>query len=380
MESVRSSEGTVYVAPRNNEASEAHLMVKAPGSDCSMSEAKQMQELESALEEEQEELEIPQRFTKSGRKRAVSFPLKLMKVLSNKDFSHIITWMPSGKSFTVLKPKAFAAEILPDHFKSAKYASFTRKLHRWGFNKHYKGDETGAFYHKDFQKDRLDLAEKMTCHKAPDSSRSDVFFEAETHSPSTEAALGQEQNSLGVSFNSMAMPPSISSTTNATALLSPSLRSNPFPQPHLSIPVPKQQRLPQLFQPQNPMPSLSNLSEISSSQKSFAVAKLNAAIELEVSRRLQERIKAAAAEMSRISRGPAALTNLLPLASHAPLQRALPMGDTESAVTASLRAKLAQMQRHKEQMQYLAMTGMIPIASQGLGELPQTNIQGAKTA
>ena len=88
-----------------------------------------------------------------------------MKVLSDRRFSHIITWMPSGKSFTIVKPKAFVAEILPGHFKSAKYSSFTRKLHRWGFMRHYRGDESGAFYHEEFQRGRLDLVEKMTCHK-----------------------------------------------------------------------------------------------------------------------------------------------------------------------------------------------------------------------
>lgn len=77
--------------------------------------------------------------------------------------------MPSGKAFNIIKPKAFAAEILPTHFKTAKYSSFTRKLHRWGFMRQYRGDEAGAFYHKDFQKGRLDLVEKMSCYKQPET-------------------------------------------------------------------------------------------------------------------------------------------------------------------------------------------------------------------
>ena len=93
-----------------------------------------------------------------------------MKVLSDKNNAHIITWMPSGKSFSILKPKLFVAEILPDAFKTAKYSSFTRKLHRWGFMRHYRGEEAGAFYHKDFQRGRLELVEQMTCHKAEPQS------------------------------------------------------------------------------------------------------------------------------------------------------------------------------------------------------------------
>ena len=106
-------------------------------------------------------LELPERFTKNGRKRAVPFPLKLMQVLSDEQYGHIITWMPNGRSFVILRPKAFVSDILPKHFKSAQYASFTRKLARWGFSRCEDG--TGEFCHPQFFKGRLDLAEKMAC-------------------------------------------------------------------------------------------------------------------------------------------------------------------------------------------------------------------------
>ena len=34
-----------------------------------------------------------------------------------------------------------------------------------GFLRHYRGEESGAYYHENFQKGRLDLVEAMTCHK-----------------------------------------------------------------------------------------------------------------------------------------------------------------------------------------------------------------------
>ena len=86
-----------------------------------------------------------------------------MTVLSDPKFHHIIDWLPSGKSFVIYKPKVFATDILPSRFKSAKYSSFTRKLHRWGFVRQFRGGDSGAFFHPDFQKGRLDLAESMTC-------------------------------------------------------------------------------------------------------------------------------------------------------------------------------------------------------------------------
>jgi hypothetical protein len=101
-------------------------------------------------------------------------------------------------------------------------------------------------------------------------------------------------------------------------------------------------------------------------------AKINAAIELEVSRRLQERIKAAAAaQITQISRGAATGFGAL-----FPPPPAVPLNDSSN----SLRAKLIQMQQHKEHMQLLAMAGLVPVPSQGLGVMPKTNIQGAKTA
>jgi hypothetical protein len=123
-------------------------------------------------EDAEEALEIPQRLNKSGKLRAIPFPLKLMRVLTNKQYEHTITWMPNGKSFAIVKPEAFVAEILPMHFKAAKYASFTRKLYRWGFTRVADEDEDSEeFYHKFFQKGRVDLSLKMTCHTAQFKAR-----------------------------------------------------------------------------------------------------------------------------------------------------------------------------------------------------------------
>jgi hypothetical protein len=114
------------------------------------------------------------------------------------------------------------------------------------------------------------------------------------------------------------------------------------------------------------------------SQSALVAAKMNAAIELEVSRLLRERIAAATSHMSQIPPGPAALNGLLSRAP-VPMQRPVPITVVPSTQE-SLRLKLMQMQQQKEQMQYLAMTGALRLPSQGLEEMPKTNIQGAKTA
>lgn len=194
---------------------------------------------------------IPQRFTKSGRKRAVSFVLKLMKVLSNKKYENVIKWMPSGKSFSIVDPKAFTAEVLPEHFKSAKYSSFTRKLHRWGFVRHYRGEEAGAFFHKSFQRDRLDLVEKMSC---------------------------QKMDPIKPSQNPTPTPPPTMAPVPRKAELTPNQMSAFTPTRPIVAPQPYQQV------PMQPMPMRTGVNPS---------VGLDAVIEMEVSRRLNERINAA---------------------------------------------------------------------------------------
>jgi len=183
-----------------------------------------------------------------------------MKVLSQKEYSDIITWLPDGKSFTIVRPKAFVAEILPSHFKQAKYSSFTRKLHRWGFQRHLRGEEAGAFFHKLFQRGRLDLVEKMTCYKP------------ETRPPmmaarSPTASMRDPLMSRPMGRAAMAQQSQMAQGSIESHLMQDQMRSQ------------LQQAPQQTKQQMDPLNS---------------VDRLNAAIELEVSRRLKERITAAA--------------------------------------------------------------------------------------
>lgn len=225
------------------------------------------------------DFQIPLRFTKSGRRRATPFPMKvcihprtvivcivpcqhaltsplslqLMKVLSTRRFNDIICWTPDGTSFSIIRPKAFASEILPLYFKEAKYSSFTRKLHRWGFQRHLRGVDTGSFYHKNFQRGRLDLLDLMTCYKPREASaRAAGKFPKSTSSGSSM---------LGGSQGQPPMMPPVDLIAEAQAIRA-------------------RQQQAELMGMQTAMGEVSE-------------ERLNAAIELEVSRRLQQRVDAA---------------------------------------------------------------------------------------
>jgi hypothetical protein len=140
------------------------------------------------------------------------FPQRLMHILSQPSISHIITWLPQGRSFVIIDPDVFASKILPQFFSettstsnvspsnssvsksknkkstACKYPSFTRKLNRWGFRQISRGPDAGAFHHPLFQRENPNLCLEMVCQKSrrPSSSKSKASTEsAACDSPET---------------------------------------------------------------------------------------------------------------------------------------------------------------------------------------------------
>ena len=78
----------------------------------------------------------------------VTFPQKLMMVLNTKSYMNVISWLPCGTGFVILRPNLFLEHLVPRYFGQDgnsntfsptkqgqqgkyKFASFTRKLNRW---------------------------------------------------------------------------------------------------------------------------------------------------------------------------------------------------------------------------------------------------------
>ena len=60
------------------------------------------------------------------------FPVKLHYILSNPKYQDCVAWLPHGRAWRVLKPKAFERRIIPKFFRSEKYASFMRQVRQAG--------------------------------------------------------------------------------------------------------------------------------------------------------------------------------------------------------------------------------------------------------
>jgi HSF-type DNA-binding len=99
------------------------------------------------------------------RRRQVSFPLKLQRILDQLERDgqdDVMSWLPHGRAFIVHDVERFVEEILPLHFNQTKYSSFQRQCHMYHMLRITNGADKGAYYHHQFQRGRSDLAITMT--------------------------------------------------------------------------------------------------------------------------------------------------------------------------------------------------------------------------
>jgi hypothetical protein len=102
--------------------------------------------------------------------RIPNFPAKMYAILSRKDLSDIITWMPHGRSWKVLKPREFEIKVIPTYFEHAKFSSFIRQANGWGFRRIIsKGGDRNSYYHELFLRGRPYLIKLM--RRPPPSSK-----------------------------------------------------------------------------------------------------------------------------------------------------------------------------------------------------------------
>lgn len=94
-----------------------------------------------------------------------TFPGQIYTMLEKKELSHIISWLPRGDAFIVLKPIEFAEEVLPHYCPKMKYPSFKRKLNAWGFIRINEGVYQNGQCHPDFK--RNDPEKILTIRRKP---------------------------------------------------------------------------------------------------------------------------------------------------------------------------------------------------------------------
>ncbi|KAL3797273.1 hypothetical protein HJC23_004565 [Cyclotella cryptica] len=124
------------------------------------------------------------------------FPMRLHALLADPTVRDVISWLPHGRSFVILRPDVFATRVLPRYFAPEgsnspnarqsgqgrvkpygssvhKYPSFTRKLNRWGFRQISRGADAGAFCHELFRRDDPEACRSMMCQKSRKTMKDD---------------------------------------------------------------------------------------------------------------------------------------------------------------------------------------------------------------
>jgi len=105
--------------------------------------------------------------------RVQKFPVKLYAILAQKEFQDVVSWMPHGRSWKVLKPSLFESIVMPLFFEYSNYHSFNRLVNAWSFRRVSSGPDRGSYYHEVSTRTRslevlcrLETNEKMMCFLA----------------------------------------------------------------------------------------------------------------------------------------------------------------------------------------------------------------------
>ncbi len=115
--------------------------------------------------------------------RVPNFPAKMHAILARSDLADIITWMPHGRSWKVLKPREFEVRVIPVYFEHAKFSSFIRQANGWGFRRISTGRDRNS--HCLFLDCRQFLEKSRPCNGRCRIKTASFSFPAEPPKPCT---------------------------------------------------------------------------------------------------------------------------------------------------------------------------------------------------
>jgi hypothetical protein len=124
------------------------------------------------------------KLTKTRKRHVKSFPVKLMEAIHDYYDETTVAWLADGKSFVVVDPDVFCDKVISKAFKGGRYASFVRKLNRWGFGRLVSGTGMDCFHHPLFQRNRMDLCILITCRDSTSGSFIDPALIQNVQKPS----------------------------------------------------------------------------------------------------------------------------------------------------------------------------------------------------
>ena len=175
----------------------------------------------------------------------IPFPLKVQEMLADVEKqgnSHIVSWLPHGKSFRVHKEEEFVAYILPCYFNQSKLTSFTRQLYMYSFQKVQDGPDQGAFFHEKFIRGDKTLCQSIKRKKDKKLSHPNKISASSCAKPSRNGggdAGGTRRRTVNAKLDPVNLPQSQATAptqpliTNTSSLFSQKLTASAL-QDHLT--------------------------------------------------------------------------------------------------------------------------------------------------
>jgi hypothetical protein len=119
------------------------------------------------------------------KKSSSNFMDDLFHLLLDSSNDHVISWLPDGKAFKIIKQVQFVQTILPAYTSlKPSYTSFWRMLDQHGFQQISMGPDKGAFSHPLFLRDDHSLFKNKTAYQLKKASL--TFIKAITPSNDDE--------------------------------------------------------------------------------------------------------------------------------------------------------------------------------------------------
>jgi hypothetical protein len=93
--------------------------------------------------------------------RVPNFPAKMHAILCRPELADIVSWLPHGRSWRILKPREFEVRVIPTYFEHTKFSSFIRQANGWGFRRVTQGRDRNSYYHEMFLRGLPHLCKTM---------------------------------------------------------------------------------------------------------------------------------------------------------------------------------------------------------------------------
>ena len=104
-------------------------------------------------------------------------------ILTHPEIKEIVEWTPHGRSWRIVKQRAFENDILPKYFEHSKMTSFVRQVNGWGFRRLSKSNE---YYHEFFLRSMPWLVKKMRRPRVSEKKHIDAELEPDFYAISRQ--------------------------------------------------------------------------------------------------------------------------------------------------------------------------------------------------